>query len=146
MMSSLRRWDPQTGRVSLWSGEDTDRGWLTRPSLYDQFGFGPWMDVYETDDRFVVEITLPGMDPDEIDVTVTGDTVTVQGELKEGQFDDGRQLVHRERHFGRFLRTVKLPESVAGAEATASYERGILTLAVPKAEEVRPRQIQVRAE
>jgi len=144
-MSSLRRWDPEPGRVADRQGANEARDWTNWPSLYDQLGCGPWMDLYETDDDVVIQVALPGVDPDAIDVSVTDQTVSIQGEMKPEDEDQDRRYVHRERRFGRFHRTVALPSNVEGSKAEATYERGILTLTIPKEEKVRPRRIAIKA-
>jgi HSP20 family protein len=97
------------------------------------------MDVYTENDDFVLEIALPGIDPNSVDVSVLGSQVTVSGEYAPAP--EGRQYLHRERTFGRFERTVTLPTELDADKAHAHYEHGVLRLTVPKAEVAKPRRI-----
>ena len=141
-MGSLARWDP-------FSTAMTERGQrrMARPmsalAELDRFGVAAAMDMYETENDLVVLVSLPGMEPDEIQITVTGDMLTIQGELKDAGEQPERQYFHRERPVGRFTRSVTLPRDVKGADAHAEFGHGVLTLTIPKTEETRPRQISV---
>jgi HSP20 family protein len=120
---------------------------MTRPTSalgeLDRFGVAAAMDMYETENDLVVLVSLPGMEPDAIQITVAGDLLTIQGELKDDGEQPGRQYFHRERPVGQFTRSVTLPRDVKGADAHAEFDHGVLTLTIPKAEETRPRQISV---
>jgi len=103
----------------------------------------PAMDVYETDDNIVAKLVVPGVKPEDITVTLTENVLQVKGSVEvDESVEEGRYL-HRERSFGTFSRAVSLPGDVVGGEATAEFENGILTLTVPKAEEVRPKSVKI---
>ena len=97
------------------------------------------LDVYAEGDDFVMEVALPGIDPNTVDVSVLGNQVTLSGEYSSAP--EGRNYLHRERGFGHFERTVTLPTEVDASKAHAHYEHGLLRLTVPKAEAAKPRRI-----
>jgi HSP20 family protein len=99
------------------------------------------MDVYVEGDDYVLEVALPGLDPNSVDVQVLGSQVTISGEYSAAP--EGRQYLHRERGLGRFERTVTLPTELDASKAQAHYEHGLLRLTVPKAEAAKPRRIAV---
>jgi HSP20 family protein len=103
----------------------------------------PGVDIVEEKDRIVVSTDLPGLKQEEIAVEVADDILTIRGERKrETERKDG--TVHRtERVYGTFLRSFSLPQTVDGARVGAEYKNGVLTVTLPKREEVRPRQIKV---
>jgi HSP20 family protein len=103
------------------------------------------LDVHETDDELVVMTAVPGVRPEDIDVTVQGDILRIQGEIRPRQDVKEHQVYRQERRFGRFSRELVLPVSVRSDAIRADYENGILTLHMPKAEEAKPRRIQVRS-
>jgi len=101
------------------------------------------LDIYTTPDALVVEAALPGIRPEDLDIQVLGDTLTLTA--TSGVDQDGAKVGYhvREVRRGRFSRTVTLPSGVRTDAATATFEHGLLTLAFPKAEQIRPRQIPV---
>jgi HSP20 family protein len=101
------------------------------------------MDVYTTADEFVIEASMPGVNPDEAEITVEGNTLTISGETRSSRNDDEGAAVVREISRGRFTRTLALPAGLEPDKATASFEDGMLTLRIPKAEQVKPRQIKI---
>lgn len=103
------------------------------------------IDMYQTDDDVVVKASLPGVNPDEVDITVTGDTLTIKGEHKEESQTKEENYYYKERRFGSFSRTVSLPVQVESGKANATFEDGILTLTMPKSEETKPKQIKIKS-
>lgn len=104
----------------------------------------PALDMYETPEELVVKVSLPGVDPKDVDISVAGDTLTIRGERKQEQERQERDYLLRERRFGAFARSIRLPVPVVADKAQAVYEHGVLTLTLPKAEEVKPKSIQVK--
>ena len=105
----------------------------------------PLVNVYQEGDDYHVEALAPGLDPDKVDVTVVQNTLTIAGE-KTGAGDVAPERVHRtERAAGRFVRTVQLPDEVDRERVSATYRNGLLLLTLPRAEQARPRRIQVQA-
>ena len=109
-----------------------------------QFGDGQLvpMDVYATPDEIVVEAILPGVKPEEVDITMEGNTLSIAGDTTS--MTPAREgLLLQEIRRGRFVRTLTLPEGLEPDKARATFEDGILTLRIPKAEQVKPRQIKI---
>jgi HSP20 family protein len=113
--------------------------------------FGPWaegamaVDMYETEDTVVVKTAVPGAKPEEIQVSVTGDTLTIKAETHEESEIKRESYLRRERRFGSSCRSVTLPGGLQTDKADANYSNGVLTLTFPKAEEVKPKAIKVTA-
>jgi HSP20 family protein len=101
------------------------------------------LDVHTTADELVVKAALPGVKPDEVDITVEGGTLTISGEIREDRADDGAGYLIQEIRRGAFTRSIALPEGVEPDKAIATFENGVLTLRIPKAEQVKPRQIRI---
>jgi HSP20 family protein len=148
MANEVVRWEPFNEMVSLRDAvsrllEDS----FIRPAAWPlPFEGSAWsmpVDMIETKDNVVVKAAVPGVKPDEIDLSVTGDTLTIKGETKaEEKFEEGSYL-RKERRFGAFQRTLTLPTNVVADKAKAEFENGVLTLTLPKSEEVKPKAIKV---
>ncbi|MBI2916527.1 MAG: Hsp20/alpha crystallin family protein [Chloroflexi bacterium] len=105
----------------------------------------PAMDIYQTPNELVVKAVLPGIRPDDVEVNITGDTLTIRGEVKEGEKQVAEEdYLLRERRYGAFSRTVHLPGMLNSDKTDAVFENGVLTLTIPKAEEARPKAIKVK--
>ncbi len=104
-------------------------------------------DVSETADRFVVEVAVPGVRPDDLDITLQDNVLTITGETRQEPQAGGQQAnYHRvERRYGRFSRAISLPRQVNADQVQATLEHGILRLDIPKAEAVKPRKIALSA-
>jgi len=101
------------------------------------------MDVYTSDDEVVVQAVLPGVRPEDVDITVEGSTLTISGDTTQTAGGQEGSLVLQEIRRGRFMRTLSLPAGLEPDKATATFEDGMLTLRIPKAEAVKPRQIRI---
>jgi HSP20 family protein len=101
------------------------------------------LDVYETRDSMVVRASMAGVRPEDIDVTVTGDTLTIRGELPDQAPAGVVRYHHREHRPGALARSVTLPLDVQSARVEATFENGVLTLTLPKAERLRPKTIKI---
>ena len=145
-MADLVRWEPFRELMSL--REAMDRLFeesFVRPWRLMPFEFGtPAVDMYQTDEAVVVKASLPGVKPEDIDISVTGDTLTIRGESKTEEEVKEENYLRRERRFGSFCRSVTLPGGLLTDKAEANYTNGVLTLTFPKAEEVKPKSIKVR--
>ncbi len=119
---------------------------FVRPShMWSEVGIGDLpVDMYQTADNVVVKAALPGVKPEEVDVTITGDTLTIKGEHKEEREAKQEDYFYKEHRYGAFSRSVAIPVQVKSDKAEAVFENGILTLTLPKAEEVKPKQIKVK--
>jgi HSP20 family protein len=105
----------------------------------------PPLNLHDAGDRYLLSAQLPGMTPADIDLTITGETLTIRGERKrvEGVKDDSYR--RQERPMGRWARTITLPDRVDSAQVGASFSDGILTVSLPKAEDAKSRHITVTA-
>lgn len=103
----------------------------------------PPVNLYDAGDRYVLTAALPGMGPEDLDLSITGETLTLRGERKRSEGVSDESYRRQERPFGRWTRTVTLPDRVESTQVSASYTQGVLTVALPKAESARPRQINV---
>jgi len=107
-------------------------------------GWTPAVDIYEDKDKYVAKAELPGMRKEDIDVSLEGNTLTISGERKEEEEKKEGDTYRSERYFGRFQRTVTLPAAVDPNKIQATYKDGVLTVIIPKAEEAKPKQIEVK--
>lgn len=149
-MASITRYNPVGELVSLRAAmdrlfEDSFVSPLTFRTLAlgEGAGVSPQVDVHQTDDELVVTAALPGMKSEDLDITITGQHLTLRGELAADEEIKREQYLFRERRFGSFSRSFELPVRVQGDKAQATFDDGVLTLRIPKAEEVKPRQIQI---
>ena len=149
-MANITRWDPVGEVMSLRAAMDRlFEDSFVNPLAWRTIAAGdavmPAIDVYETDDDVIVKAALPGIKPEDVEITMTGQTLTLRGELKEDEEVKRDQYLFRERRFGSFNRTLQLPVRVQGDNAEATFADGLLTLRIPKADEVKPRQIRINA-
>jgi HSP20 family protein len=101
------------------------------------------IDLYQTDDAAVLKTAVPGVKPDDIEITISGNTLTISGETKLEEELKEENYIRRERRYGSFSRSVVLPEGLEPDKAEASFEDGVLTLTIPKAPESKPKVIKV---
>lgn len=102
----------------------------------------PPLELVDEGDNVVITAELPGINKDEVELTVLGDTLTIAGE-KKPPAENGATYIRHERPHGKFRRLIDLPYSVAQDKIKASYKDGILAITLPKAEEAKPRQVSV---
>ena len=103
----------------------------------------PALEITETAESLVVKAEVPGLEKDEIEVSIQGDTLTLKGEKKEENAEKEGKVLRTERLYGSFFRSLILPAAVDPAAVKAVYKNGVLELTLPKKEEARPRQIQI---
>jgi len=143
---SLIRWEPFNELMSLRQAMDR----LLEDSLVTTSRvFGRWegampIDRYQTENEVVVKTALPGVKPDEVEITISGDTLCIRGEKKADEKIKREDYIYQEHRYGAFSRTVALPGGLDTNKAEATFEDGILTLTIPKSEEVKPKQIKVK--
>ncbi len=140
-MSSLIRWDPFGELV----GEPFPRRRDVLPFDVARQGLDLGMDIYETDQELVAQVAVPGIDPDDIEITLTGDMLTIRGQVAEEREEEGRQYLWRERARGEFSRCVSLPAGLETDKAEAEFKNGLLTLTIPKREDRKAKRIRVKA-
>ncbi|HEY53930.1 MAG TPA: Hsp20/alpha crystallin family protein [Caldilineae bacterium] len=148
MMTQLMQWDPFREMAAWRSAMDR----MFEESLAWPVGFGPQpqgyslaLDVLEKPEEFVIETAIPGIDPNELDISLSDNVLTIKGETKaEKDMEDARYHL-RERLFGNFARSVSLPAPVDVDAVEATYENGVLRLNIPKTEEAKPHKITVHS-
>lgn len=148
MAGNIVRWEPMREMLSLREAMD---------KLFEESFVGPqwrsfWpaeggatlaMDVYETGDALVVTAPVPGIKPEEVEITITGNSLTVQGETRAEERSEQGSYLRQEVRYGSFQRTMDLPVDVQADKAEAVFENGMLTLTLPKAEQVKPKSIKI---
>ena len=145
---SLTRWEPFNELVTLRDAMDRlFEESFVRPGRVlgmPSAGMLP-VDLYQADGSLVVKAPLPGVKPEDIDITVVGDQLTIKGETKQEQDIKQEHMIRQERRYGAFSRTISLPNPVDTSKANATFENGVLTLTLPVAEEAKPKEIKVQA-
>lgn len=107
-------------------------------------GLAPSVDVVENDNEYVVKADLPGVRKEDIDITIQENMLTINAQTKgETEEKQGDRVIRQERHFGRYVRSMRLGSQVDESKVTAKYADGTLELILPKAEEVKPKKISV---
>ena len=145
-MMTLQRWEPIAHLHRM--EEDMDR--MFRPtrlwSRYREKIEAAPIDMYYTDDALVVKAVVPGLSPEDVELTITGGHLTLKGESKhekhEGENGKGHYLL-RESRFASFSRSVALPKGLETEKADASYENGVLTITIPRSEEVKLKALKI---
>ena len=149
-MSNLSRWEPTSEFMTLRDAMDRlfDDA-FTHPSSVIRNGGSTWsslpIDMYQTTDDVVVKAVIAGFRPDQVQINVTGDVLTIRGEVNQEEEQSQKAWHIREHHFGSFERSVALPVDVVSDKATAEFENGVLTIKLPKADEVKPKTISIKA-
>ena len=147
-MSNLIRWEPAREMMTL--REAMDRLFddaFTRPlTMRDGWvATTPAIDMYQTDNEIVVKAALPGIKADEVQINISGEVLTLKGETKHEEEKKDKAWHMREQKWGAFERSVVLPTEVISDKAKAEFENGVLTITLPKAEEVKPKIINIKA-
>ena len=145
-MSNLIRWEPAREMMTLREAMDHlfDDA-FTRPLTLRDGWSAPAIDMYQTDDEIVVKASLPGVKADEVQINITGEILTLKGETKQVEEKKDKAWHMREQRWGAFERAIALPTEVVADKAKAEFENGILTISLPKAEEVKPKIINIKA-
>ena len=146
-MSNLTRWEPAREMMTL--REAMDRLFddaFTRPlSVRDGWTMvSPAIDMYQTDNEVVVKASIPGLKAEDVQINVSSDVLTLKGEVRQEEERQDKAWHIREHRFGSFERSIALPTDVKSDKAEAMFENGILTITLPKADEVKPRTITVK--
>jgi HSP20 family protein len=103
------------------------------------------MDVCETEEAFEISATMPGVDPEHIDITMDQNTLTIRGEVRSEEEKEGKTFHLRERRAGVFTRSVTLPSNIDTNSIEANYDNGVLMVRAPKTEETKPKRIQIQS-
>ncbi len=145
-MSNLIHWEPAPEMMTLREAMDHlfDDA-FTRPLTLREGWSAPAIDMYQIDNEIVVKASLPGVNADEVQINITGEVLTIKGETKQVEEKKEKAWHMREQRWGSFERAVVLPTEVVSDKAKAEFENGILTITLPKAEEVKPKIINIKA-
>lgn len=146
-MTTLTRWEPFRELATMRNVMERffDEPFFEPMPLWPRLAeFRPAMDVAEEDGAYIVKASLPGVKPEEVEVTLTDNTLTIKGEVKADEEVKGEHYHLRERRYGSFLRTMTLPMPVNTEKVEAVHENGVLTLRLPKSEVVKPKKIAVK--
>lgn len=145
-MTSLIRFSPTTEVRSLQREIDRMFDSLLPRGNGDaeQAVWAPRVDLAETDHAYLIQLDVPGMKKEELEVSFQDGSLTICGERKQRATEEDTSIVRVERRFGRFYRSFDLPKAVDSTKIEASYEDGVLAIEVPKAEESKPRTVQIK--
>ncbi len=141
---TLIRWKPATDVLNGFDGM-FDR--YLRGGIFDESVTSAWLpavDILERENEYTVNIELPGVNKDDVKITVENNVMTVRGEKKMEKESDEKNVHRTERTYGSFQRSFTLPTHVKSDKIEASYNNGILTVTLPKAEEAKPKEIEVK--
>ena len=144
---AIARWEPAGGALSLRDAFNhlfDQSVWTPMGQPFGSFGGQVPFDVYTEGDRYIVEVALPGLDPDAITIEMVQGTLMISGAYPEATAK-GRHYLVRQWPHGQFLTTVALPDAGDAAAITATYEHGVLRLTVPKSEAAKPKRIALKA-
>jgi HSP20 family protein len=146
---AIERWYPFTDLMSLRQAMDRlfEDSFVHPSRALGPTGevAAPALDVYQSPNEVVVKAALPGLKSEDVNIDITGETLTIKGESKAEQEIKKEDYLYQERRYGAFSRSVVLPSGLKSDKAEATMEDGILTLTIPKAEEVKPKAITVKA-
>jgi HSP20 family protein len=144
---TMMRWDPFREMMSLRQAMDRlfEDSFVRPSSMWPESRVGDVpVDMYQTASDVVIRASLPGISPEEIDISITGDTVTIKGEHREKTEVKEENYIRKEHRYGAFSRTVTVPVAVKIDKAEAVFDKGMLTLTLPKSEKEKPKQIKVK--
>jgi len=143
MADQIVRWEPERELMSLRQAMDQlfRDAFVQWPGLaYPEIGEGMALDMYQTEKDLVVQVPLPGVKPEDVDISVTGDVLTIKAERKEERNVEEADYFYRESRYGSFSRSVSLPVDVDADKAEAEFENGMLTLTLPRQKLPGPRR------
>jgi len=142
----IRRWDPYREMMVLRNSMDrvADRELALAPHSWKSFKWSVALDVVESEDEYLVTASLPGINPEDLEITFEDNRLTIKGESKEEEEVDEARFHLRERRFGSFTRSIKLPTGIESDKIEANYDKGVLKLHLPKVEEVKPKKISIK--
>lgn len=151
-MTALTRWNPfremeemQRRMASLLDWSPFRRGNLTvEEENITLPEWAPLVDIAEDDKEYLLKVELPEVRREDVKVTVEGGTLTIAGERKAEKEEKGRRFHRIERHYGRFERSFNIPEDAEPDKVTAEFKDGVLRVHLPKSEQARPKQIEVK--
>jgi HSP20 family protein len=143
----LERWAPDFFGVQREINrlfDDSFRGGMQAEEALGRSYWSPAVDIAERDNEYVVKVELPGVNKDDVKITLESNILTIRGEKKQEKEEKGENSHRLERSYGSFQRSFTLPTIVKNDKIDAVYRDGILTVTLPKAEEAKPKQIEVK--
>lgn len=143
-MKNIVRWNPTREISSFWNAFDRMLEDSYLQPVEHARSWGLALDVVENGDAYVLQASIPGINPDEIEVTLEKNVLTLSGETSADETVNAEDYRLRERRFGSFSRSIRFPVDVNADKIKADYQHGVLTLTVPKAETVKPKKIAVK--
>ena len=149
--TALTRWNPVREISTLRDAVDRlfDDSFFRPFRLFDGFGTGYGtglaMDIYDDGDNYVLDAAMPGVRPEDVDISLQHNTITIKGRLPEAEGREDRNYLLRELSGGEFVRTVTLPVEVNADKVSATFEHGMLHLVLPKAPAYQAKRIQVKS-
>lgn len=143
-MAPNRRWDPFQMMDELMRWDPFAQAGGSLPARLSSYEFAPAFDVRENKDAFVISADLPGMTEDALELSLTGNQLTIAGRREEEKRDESDRVHMYERRYGSFSRTLALPEGVDTEHIEANLDGGVLTVTVPKKPELKPRSISLK--
>jgi HSP20 family protein len=140
----LARWDPFQEMLNLHRTVDRLFDNVSPDHEWQPTQWGLAVDVVENKDDFIVKASVPGINPDDLDISYADDILTIKGEIKSDNEYKENQYHLRERRHGTFTRSISLPTKIKGDAIEASYQNGVVILRLPKTEEVKPKRIAIK--
>ena len=141
------RWEPRTALANLHHEVDHVLDDLFGGLAEGKWTEGSWkpsVDISETANDILVRLEVPGISKEDVKVSVTDNLLTISGEKKKEWVEKDEEFHRSERYYGKFQRAFTLPKTIKSSDTKASYKDGILTVTIPKAEEVRPKEIIIQ--
>ena len=141
-------WRPMGGELSSFRRE-MDRLWgrffgETPFSRFLTEEWAPSVDISETEDDFIVRAEIPGLEAKDVNVTLSGDLLIIKGEKKKEEEEKDEHCYCTERYYGAFQRSVQLPSNVQADKVEAIFDKGVLKVTIPKLEEAKRKQIEIK--
>lgn len=145
-MANVVRWDPFREMLQLRRSMDRmmDESLMNGANWDEPMRWALAVDVIENNDAYLVKASLPGVNPDDINITYDNHVLTLSTEIQAEEEKKEERYLLRERRYGSFTRSITLPNQVDASKIEADYSNGVLTLTLPKAEELKPRRIQIQ--
>lgn len=144
-MSAMTRWNPVRDLITMREPMDQLMNEAFTRGRETRQGWALPIDAYVTQDALVLKADIPGLKPEDVSITLEGDTLTIKGEFKRENMEKGSQnYLLQERVWGKFERTLTINTPIEADKVDATFENGVLTLTLPKAEAVKPRSINIK--
>lgn len=149
-MATLTRWEPFREMMTLRNNmdrvfDDAFHSMTSQPQGNGQGNFTLALDVSENEQEFLVKASVPGIQPDELNITLNNHVLTISGEFKREAEHENVRYHLRERRYGTFTRSITLSSAVNEEAIDANFEHGVLTIHLPKAEQAKPKRIAVHS-